>query len=347
MNSLTLKATYFNISAASISIADLNNDKKPEIATVERPTNTDNTQAQLSIYTWNQTNLKLLQATKWTNGETTRANSVYCQDINNDGQQEIITAGYNNGINNRNGELRIWQFNEPELDQIANVQWQTVNNTYASDVAGNPMGNTRVNTVKVADVDADELPEVLTGGFTYDGTTVNGQLRIWNYSNNELNLEKSQEWTTSDITELKSIAVNDVDNDGNMEIVTSGVTAGKGAFTQNLTTTETAQLRVWSWTGTDLVQEQSKDWIVDEGVAAWQVGTADLNNDGNAEIVTVGCSYFNNLCDPNLRIWVLPQATTMKTQSMEPTTIIAIGTICTVIVVAILFARNKHVKQDM
>jgi hypothetical protein len=33
------------------------------------------------------------------------------------------------------------------------------------------------------------------------------------------------------------------------------------------------------------------------------VASGDFDNDGTVEIVTVGCMYINNLCDPDMRIW--------------------------------------------
>ena len=71
------------------------------------------------------------------------------------------------------------------------------------------------------DVDGDGTAEIVTGGFAYDGEKVNAQLRIWNW-NAILYLEKSHEWITEDITEIKAISLNDVDGDEQMDIVTSG-----------------------------------------------------------------------------------------------------------------------------
>ena len=184
------------------------------------------------------------------------------------------------------------------------------------------------------------IPEIITGGFTYDGSKVNGQLRIWSW-NGTINLEASEEWTSYDITELKSITVNDVDGDGKVDIITSGVTAGSGGFAQNATIKEYAQLKVWSWDGHTLTLKQSKDWNVDEGVCAWQDGTGDLDNDGKIEIVTVGCSYKSTFCDPNLRIWSLPPLAIASNPSYAYIAI-AIAAVATVIaLVVLLFLKRK------
>jgi hypothetical protein len=339
-NKLVLRGSYGGISVTSIFVGNVDKDGKPEVVTVGRPLNATQAVAQLSVWQWDGENLTLKKSVEWCSGADARANSVYACDLNNDGLMEIMTGGYDNGLKNSSGQLRVWQWDRVNLSLKANAEWRMVDG-YAVDVAGNPMGNTVVNNVKVGDVDSDGHPEIITGGFGYDGVKVNGQLRIWNWSGGVLNLEKSTEWVTSEITELKSITINDVDGDGKTEIVTSGVTAGYGSFALNATDKEQAQLRVWSWDGSALTLRQSKDWIVGEGVCAWQAGTGDLDNDGAQEIVTVGCMYIGNLCDPDLRIWSLSVASTPSQSVSFPYLLVAIAGIAAVAVVALVLRRRK------
>jgi hypothetical protein len=48
-----------------------------------------------------------------------------------------------------------------------------------------------------------------------NGTRITSEapLKIWNWNGQNITLEKSQEWTTEHLTEIKSITINDVDND--------------------------------------------------------------------------------------------------------------------------------------
>jgi hypothetical protein len=176
-------------------------------------------------------------------------------------------------------------------------------NVFGVTISGFPMGNTMINNVKAADVDSDGVSEVITGGFTYDGQVFNAQLRIWNWTGPNLILEKSQEWISEDITEVKSISLNDVDNDNEIEIVTSGLTSVYGSFNNTECTPDYAQLRVWNWKDNSLTLELSKDWTVGDGVVAWNLVTGDLDKDKTVEIVTVGCMGVSGQCDPDLRIW--------------------------------------------
>jgi hypothetical protein len=151
---------------------------------------------------------------------------------------------------------------------------------------------------------------------------------------------------------VSAISINDVDGDGKTEIVTCGVTSGYGSFFgTNATTKEHAELKVWSWDGTTMTLKQSKDWIVGDGVAAWSDGTADLANDGKTEIVTVGCEYYNgNQCDPDLRIWSLPSASTsvfsLSNVYGEATMAVAVIVIAVLAVTAalVLSTRRKKAK---
>jgi hypothetical protein len=337
---LASRGSYDGIPVSSMYIGDVDGDGKPEIVTVGRPQNNTSIDAKLDIWQWDGANLTLKKDVQWHTDDNARANSVFACDLNNDGKIEIVTAGYDHGLKNGSGQLRVWQWNGVDLTLKANAEWRLLKGAYGVDVAGNPMGNTVVNNVKVADVDGDGVPEIVTGGFTYDGDKFEGQLRIWNYSGGVLNLEKSQEWTDLDITELKCISINDVDGDGKTEIVTSGVTAAKGTFSENVTNKELAELRVWSWDGNALTLKQSKDWNVDQGVCAWNDATGDVDNDGTTEIITVGCSYKGALCDPDLRIWSLPMA---SSASFPFLLVLIVGAVLTITMIGMfLFIRKER-----
>ncbi len=345
-------ATMGRSSITAAIITDADKDGNPEIITAGRTFNpeTNQTNAELRVWNWNGTELNLLKSVEWNDGTAASANSLSVADLNNDGIIEIVTAGYNQELANSAGQIRIWHWNGTELSLQANREWQTIPNTYALTSAGGIQGNTVVNNVKIGDVDADGTREIITGGFTYDGEKVNGQLRIWNLTAQTIGLEASYEWSSEYITEVKSITLNDVDKDGNTEIVTSGVTAGQTSFTENATITENAQLKVWSWNGTNLSLKQSVDWTVGEGVCAWNVASGDIDKDGTVEIVTVGCMYVTNLCDPDMRIWSItgetspaPTLVTEKTTSeLQMELIIAGGASIAVIAVATVYLLKKR-----
>jgi hypothetical protein len=337
---LVLRGSYEGKTIGAIFVSDVDRDGKPEIITVGRSSNGTQSVAQLSIFRWDGMRLTFSTSVDCCATKNARANSVYTHDLDNDGVTEIVTAGYSNDIKNSSGQLRVWQFNGTDLSLKYNAEWRMVDG-YSVDNAGNVMGNTLVSNVKVADVDGDGVPEIVTGGFTYDGEKVEGQLRIWNWTGGILNLEKSQEWVNLDITQPTSISINDVDGDGKIEIVTSGSAAGYGSFAQDAANKTHAQLRVWSWDGNTLTLKQSKDWIVGEAVCAWNVGTGDVDNDGVVEIVTVGCMQISNSrdCDPDLRIWSIA----MESASFPYTLLAALGVLAVGgLVITFLFVRKRR-----
>jgi hypothetical protein len=265
---------------------------------------------------------------------------VYAHDLNGDGVNEIITGGYVNDLKNSSGQLRIWHWNEEGFSLKANEEWR-LKNGYGLTIAGGVEGNTVINNVKAGDVDGDGTPEIITGGFTYDGEKTNAQLRIWNWNGQALTLEESQEWTTQDLVEVKSISINDVDGDGKNEIVTGGVSGVLGSFAANTTSPTVAQLRVWNWDGATLTLKQSQDWYIDESSTAWNVATGDVDKDGTIEIVTVGCSSLSNMCDPDMRIWSIAEESSPYSSYALLATL-GILVVAIAIVIAFLLMRKKR-----
>ncbi len=221
----------------------------------------------------------------------------------------------------------------------ANEQWQNMEG-YALTISGSVQGNTIVNSVKSADIEGDGLEEIVTGGITYNGANVTAQVRIWRWNNQTLILRENKEWTIDYLNEVKSVSLGDVDGDSKIDVVTSGVVASEGSFSANATASERAQLRVWGWDGEVLTLKHDTEWVTDEGVCAWNVATADLNNDGSLEIISVGCSYLSNLCDPDMRIWSIPVVNSKNVDSF-PTfyIVIAIGAIALAVAATVAFRR--------
>jgi len=335
---LTLRASYEGISVNSIFVSDVDKDGGAEILTVGRVTNDNKSSAQLAVWQWDGTALVLKKTVEWGTADGAIANSVYAVDLNNDGEVEIVTGGYTNGLKNSRAQICVWHWNGEVISLEKSEEWFMVEEGYGVDIAGNPLGNTVINNLKSGDVDGDGTLEIVTGGFTYDAEKINAQLRIWNWSGTNLMLEKSYEWATEDITEVKSISIDDVDGDGYEDVVTSGFVGVYGGFSDENTPPEQAQLRIWSWNGEVVTLRIEKDWTIGDGVTGWNIGTGDVDGDGAVEIVTVGCMYEATLCDPDLRIWSLSREPTQLPYILFSAVTIVI---LTLIVTAFFFARKK------
>ena len=303
-SSLSIKARVESISTSDVFVKDVDKDGVNEILSVGR-FNVSGQYAGAKLNVWNlkENQLILKDSVEWCLSNVTSATSVYADDLDGDGKVEIITSGYAYFLKNSSGQLRIWQYDDVGLALKSSMEWQLKQDVYALTIAGGVQGNTMINSLKTADLNGDGTVEIVTGGFAYDGENINAQLRVWNWNGEALSLEISKEWVTDYLTEIKSLSLNDVDGDSKIEIITSGVVGTKGSFANTATEPERAELTVWNWDGAILTLKYSNDWTIDEGAFGWNLATGDVDKDGQVEIVTLGCTYFSNLCDPDMRIW--------------------------------------------
>ena len=300
---LVLRAHYEGVSARSISVWDFDKDGISEIIIAGESSNGIKTSAQLSVLNINVNTLQLEGCIEWCASTSSSATSVTVSDLDDDGVAEIITGGYDNNLSNSSGQIRVWHWENDVFSLIENKEWRMVENVSGVTITGDPMGNTIVNNLRVDDVDNDGFIEIVTGGFAFDGEKINAQLKIWNWGNQNLVCEGTQEWITNDVTEVKAISLDDVDGDNQLDIVTAGLVGAYGGFDDINVPPEQAQLRVWNWDGENLILKHNEEWTVGEGVVAWNVQTGDIDNDGTVEIIAVGCMYVSALCDPDLRIY--------------------------------------------
>ena len=99
--------------------------------------------------------------------------------------------------------------------------------------------NTSITSTATGDLNNDGQTEIVTGGYFNDGTRNLAQVVVWNGSS--LVAEKIQYWYWTGNTVINSVAVGDVDSDGQVEIVTGGSSYDG---TRNV-----AQLIVWNSSG--------------------------------------------------------------------------------------------------
>ena len=318
------------LSGGSVYVCDVDDDGSSEIITGGRAYDGTRFNAQLRIWSWDGDTLVLEKSQEWCAAEEAFVNSVYAYDVDGDGVTEIVTSGFDNDLENSSGQLRIWSWNGETLTLEKSQEWQMAEGT-ALNIVGRVMGNTIAAAVKISDVDGDGVPEIVTGGFTYDGIRANGQLRIWSWDGETLALEKSHEWYNFNLTEVKSLSIEDVDGDGKQEILASG-------FVWN-GTHGLAQLNVWNWDGKTLALKSSQIWCSGDGACAWNVDAGDVDKDGVTEMVTVGCMIVGIKCSGHLRIWSIPRSSTFPLYGLY--VIVATVAILIAFAGAYLYLRKK------
>jgi hypothetical protein len=247
-----------NTHIRSVAKGDVDGDGQVEIVTGGWYNDGTRTHAQLCV--WNGATLALENIQTWYWTGDTYIRSVAVGDVDGDGQVEIVTGGYHYDGTRDRAQLCVWSGSSLALEDVKTWYWTSY---------------TRIASVAVGDVDGDGKTEIVTGGY-YLSSYYRAQLCVWDGSS--LALEDIKTWYWTSHTYILSVALGDVDGDGNMEIVTGGYHYD-GARSR-------AQLCVWD--GSSLALEDIKTWYWTSDTYIFSVAVGDVDSDGNMEIVTGG-----------------------------------------------------------
>jgi len=333
---LELIASYDGKAVSAFFVNDLDKDGIPELLTVGRLIKDNKTTAQLNLWHFSD-KLYVVGTLDLDCANVTNANSVYASDLDNNGKIEIAIGGYSDTLNNSKGQVTVWHWEEGMFTLKANKEWQIGGEGYALTIAGGVQGNTIVNNIKAGDLDNDGNDELVVGGFAWDGKFVKAQIKVFSWDNSNLFELDNQEWDSDYLTEVKCLSLFDVNSDGRIEVISSGTIAAAGSFKNESSTPDRGQLRIWVWNGEKLILELDEVWTLEDGACAWNVAAFNLDNEGKPQMVTVGCVGINNLCDPNMRIWEVPQASGISTSLI----LLLIGLLVAALVVLSLFFLAK------
>jgi FG-GAP-like repeat/Secretion system C-terminal sorting domain len=187
----------------------------------------------------------------------TNISGLAIADLNNDGRNEIVSSAFGKNV--------LWW----EYDSLAN-SWEKhiIDNT-----------NNGAMYIYVADIDGDEMLDVVASGVDLQGPKI-----MW-YKNNG----NDEEWGKNTISTFfrngHGIYAGDIDNDGDMDVVSSSEGANKISWFENM-----------NGDGSDWEQR-----IVLENIISPQaVCLADINNDSYLDIIAASSGENKIVCLWNL-----------------------------------------------
>ncbi len=252
-----------NTTVNSVAVGDVDGDGQKE--TVTGGTFYDGSRDVAQLVVWNSSSLAPERLTAWYWFDNTTINSVATGDVDGGGGVEIVTGGYYFDGTRKVAQLVVWNGSNLAVEKIRTWYWTN---------------NTVINSVALGDVDGDAQVEIVTGGYYNDDTRNIAQLVVWNGT--DLSVDRLTTWYWTNNTVINSVAVGDVDADGQVEIVTGGT------FFDD--TRDVAQLVVWN--GSGLAVDRLTTWYWTNDTAITSVALGDVDADGQTEIVTGG--YFND-----------------------------------------------------
>jgi hypothetical protein len=186
----------------AIDVANVDGDAQLEIVTGGYYTDAQRI-AQLVV--WDGVTLAPENVTAWYWTSDTEVTAVVAANADADGEIEIVTGGYYNDASRDVAQLVVWSHDLQTVERVVGWHWT---------------GDTRIESIGVADVDAGGVPEIVTGGFYNDLTREVAQLVVWDGATLAVDYLMGWYWTGD--TGIYSVAVGNVDGDVPPEIVTGG-----------------------------------------------------------------------------------------------------------------------------
>jgi hypothetical protein len=172
-------------------------------------------------------------STSWYATGDTNSVAIAVGDVNGDGANEIVSAGYYNDGVNWNGQIIV--LNSFTMAVQASTVWRLGSTT-------------NVAAVAIGDVNADGQIDIVTAGSYYDGTNWIGQLIVWNGLT--LASEQMSNFRLGQSLTINALAIADVNVAAGLEIIT-GATIFDGV-------NHIGHLAIWS--GTNLALQQQTFW---------------------------------------------------------------------------------------
>ena len=206
-------------------------------------------------------------STAWFWTSDTNAAAIAVGDVDGDGANEIVSAGYYNDGLRFVTQLFIWNASTLVLEKTTTWYW---------------INDTTITSVALANITGGPGLNIVTGGSFFDGNRWIAQVIVWNGVS--LVAEKIATWYWFGDTQISSVAVANVTGGTTLDIVTGG------AFFDN--TRWIAQLIVWN--SSTMAAQKITAWYWTSDTYINSVAVANVTGGTSLDIITAG-SYNDGL----------------------------------------------------
>lgn len=273
--------------AFSVHTSDVDNDGRVEIFTGGAAYSSTLPRGQLRAWRRDYCALDLLDSEVWLSpgptGGATQVASVFVADIDGGGN-EIITAGYTTVGGAIHGQLKAFTFSNDQLTaKGSSAEWKPTGEDGAY-----------FYSVYAADVDGDSDIDIVTAGSIKSGSAWKAHVGVWHWDSQTSTfvLDDETSWQNANKdTEVRSVAIDDVNGDRTVDIVVAGHTGSQSHSYRE------GELRVYKYamsaSGKILTLQTSITWrgYHNMDTNATGVYIYDLDDDNDLDIVTVGGQY--------------------------------------------------------
>ena len=262
-------------------VADLNGDGTLELVAGGFSAEAKGRRSTLLVYRQHGDAWEPLAEAGWDDGEGSTVRNVQVVDVDGDGRLDIVALGRVGPTSHESkARLAVFDLQNGKLVERAEIEWQSGLYTHGYGLA-------------VADLDGDGTPEIVSGGFQYDGARETGYVRVWSMVHGQLALraQLTLDGQGSPSMRINDLAIGDVDGDRVPEILVAG---RHGPLKTEDTKEhldkrqEVGDLSVLTFARGKLSTRTRYNWARSSSLRLRTVVVADLDGDHHNEIIAGG-----------------------------------------------------------